>query len=472
MDMKNLMRMGFASALLLSITACSSDNIVDSMQETSAEGAYLSLAIELPNATGNQRAIDESGDKNTGTEAEQKISNLTVLVYDENGGNAQTISYKGNQLVPNAPNAIEPNKTTVYALPVFKVNSIGKKKVVVLVNPLNNKFEQEATAKLDFMKTAQTWTKEEVAAISTENQFMMTNVNRSENSDGAVVVDVKADNGKNNPAVIQVAVERVVAKIEDNSMKYDLNIEGESGDTVTFTEVALINGNTKFFPIMQVQNNKDGNGQNDYVVDPNFSNQSADTGKEFYANSFTSFPTVDGTLVKSLSKDKRACFYTLENTMTASEQMNAYTTGLYYKAVYQLKDADKGDNIYQYGGKLYTWSNFQKEATANGVSLDNLTDDSSQEEFEKISVKKYVGGVCYYPYWIRHVGKVDGNMTPMEFAVVRNNYYQVKINSVKSIGDHKPITPNPTTPDELQESYLNITVKVMPWIVRQNDIDF
>lgn len=31
MDMKNLMRMGFASALLLSITACSSDNIVDSM---------------------------------------------------------------------------------------------------------------------------------------------------------------------------------------------------------------------------------------------------------------------------------------------------------------------------------------------------------------------------------------------------------------------------------------------------------
>lgn len=63
-------------------------------------------------------------------------------------------------------------------------------------------------------------------------------------------------------------------------------------------------------------------------------------------------------------------------------------------------------------------------------------------------------------------------MGPMEFAVVRNNYYQMEINSVKGIGDYKPIDPNPETPDEEVDSYLDVKVKVLPWIVRKNKIDF
>ena len=469
--MKILKKMYFAGALLIAMTACSNEEVLDALPEDSKENVYMSLAIEMPNAHGYTRSIDEGKNQHAGTSGEQKISNLMVLIYDENGKNAQTVSYEADKLVPNAPNPIDPNKTIIYTLPAFKVSTPGKKKVVVLVNPMDKKFDA-ALSDMAFIKQVQTLKSEEVAAISTENQFMMTNVNRSENSDGAVDVEVTAKNGKNNPAVIQVAVERVVAKIEDTSKSYEFAIEGGSGDKVTFTDVALINGNTKFFPIMQIKGNQAGGDKNDYVVDPNFEGQTEATKQDFYANSFTSFPVVDGKLAKSLSTEPRACFYTLENTMIATEQMNAYTTGLYYKAVYHLKSAPEGGNIYQYGGKLYTWEGFQKEAAANGVKLGDLTDNSSQEDFEKIAVKKYEKGVCYYPYWIRHVGTVDGKLTPMEFAVVRNNYYQVNINTVKSIGDHKPVTPNPTTPDELQESYLTVTVKVMPWIVRENKIDF
>lgn len=470
--MKILKKMYFAGALLIAMTACSNEEGLDALPEDSKENVYMSLAIEMPNAHGYTRSINEGENQYAGTIGEQTISKLTILVYDEAGKDVQKITCNGSDLVPGAPNLIDPNKTTIiYTLPAFKVSTPGKKKVVVLVNPMDKKFDT-ALSDIAFIKQVQTLNLEEVAAISKDGSFLMTNVNRDANTDGAVDVEVTAKNGKNNPAVIQVAVERVVAKIEDTSKSYEFTLEGGSGDKVTFTEVALINGNTKFFPIMQIKGNQAGGGKNDYVVDPNFEGQTPETNKDFYANDFTSFPVADGKLAKSLSTETPACFYTLENTMTATEQLNAYTTGLYYKAVYHLKDAAKESNIYQYAGKLYTWDGFQKEAAANGIILGNLNDQSSQEDFDKIAVKKYEKGVCYYPYWIRHVGSVDGTLTPMEFAVVRNNYYQVNINTVKSIGDHKPVTPNPTTPDELQESYLTVTVKVMPWIVRKNNIDF
>ncbi|EJW94799.1 hypothetical protein EVA_17098 [gut metagenome] len=60
----------------------------------------------------------------------------------------------------------------------------------------------------------------------------------------------------------------------------------------------------------------------------------------------------------------------------------------------------------------------------------------------------------------------------MEFAVVRNNYYKMSIKSVKEIGEHKPVNPDPTVPDATDKGYLDVKVKVLPWTVRDNKIDF
>ena len=103
-------------------------------------------------------------------------------------------------------------------------------------------------------------------------------------------------------------------------------------------------------------------------------------------------------------------------------------------------------------------------------------------------------------------------MGTMEFAIVRNNIYKLSINSVAQIGnttsgtpgapnpskpgegekDNDPKNPNPeipgtvvpdpepttpptpiipTTPDESTDSYLNVTIEVLSWTVRNNDID-
>ena len=63
-------------------------------------------------------------------------------------------------------------------------------------------------------------------------------------------------------------------------------------------------------------------------------------------------------------------------------------------------------------------------------------------------------------------------MGAMEFAVVRNNHYQMVIKSVSGIGENVPTNPETTDPDEEADSFLDVKMKVLPWVVRVNNIDF
>lgn len=488
MEFRKLMFAGLALSMMV---ACSQDDeLANGTNGTGTEGdAYMSLSIEMPNTGNTTRAIDESGEKHEGTAEEQKITNLLLLVYNANKGDELQYShiYNAVDLRPQAPNPGD-DKSTIYTITPFQIES-GKKKVVV-VNPLDGKFTDKST--LDLMRNEMKLSQDEISKLSTGNHFMMTNANSLANQnqqgeeiadkqdglsngdyyqDGSVAVDVQGT--KNNPTSVTVSVERVVAKMEDQTANYSIKVNGKE-DVVHFEKVALINGNTKFFPIKKIR--EQGDRTNDYVVDPNFEKQTEETINDFYSNKFENAFNVqngENIVAKDLSTENRASFYTLENTMIAAEQKNAYTTGLYYRATYELKGKDKGTNIYQYGNTLYDFAGLQEAAKQLGLNLNSLTDESSQAQFYAIGVTKYEKGRCYYTYWIRHIDNQNNTeMGPMEFAVVRNNYYQMEINSVKGIGDYKPIDPNPETPDEEVDSYLDVKVKVLPWIVRKNKIDF
>lgn len=489
MEFRKLMFAGLALSMMV---ACSqNEELANGTNGTGTEGdAYMALSIEMPNTGNTTRAIDESGEKHEGTTGEQQITNLLLLVYDVNDGSQLQYShlYNSTDLRPQAPTPSN-DKSTVYTITPFQIES-GKKKVVVVVNPLDGKFTAQSTLSLmrDEMKLSQ----EEIAKLSEDNHFMMTNANSLANQnqqgeeiadkqdglnngdyyqDGSVAVDVQGT--KNNPTSVTVSVERVVAKMEDKTANYSIKVNRKE-DIVHFEKVALINGNTKFFPIKKIR--EQGDRTNDYVVDPNFEQQTEKTINDFYSNKFEdafNAQNGEGIVTKDLSTENRASFYTLENTMIAKEQKNAYTTGLYYQATYELSGKDKGTNIYQYGNTLYDFAELQEAAKQLGLNLKDLTDNSSQEEFYVIGVTKYEKGRCYYTYWIRHIDNQNNTeMGPMEFAVVRNNYYQMEINSVKGIGDYKPVDPNPETPDEFVDSYLDVKVKVLPWTIRNNKIDF
>ena len=88
------------------------------------------------------------------------------------------------------------------------------------------------------------------------------------------------------------------------------------------------------------------------------------------------------------------------------------------------------------------------------------------------------GYYCYYFYWVRHNDNVNnGIMGPMEFAVVRNNVYKLAVTKIDRLGhprisDNDPDPVDPEDPDDKGDVYLTLSVEVLPWVVRVNNIEF
>lgn len=62
-------------------------------------------------------------------------------------------------------------------------------------------------------------------------------------------------------------------------------------------------------------------------------------------------------------------------------------------------------------------------------------------------------------------------MGVMEFAIVRNNVYQLQVSGIKDLGDPLPFTPgkdDPNNPDKNTEIYIVIKLYVRNWVVRSN----
>lgn len=81
-------------------------------------------------------------------------------------------------------------------------------------------------------------------------------------------------------------------------------------------------------------------------------------------------------------------------------------------------------------------------------------------------------GQSYHKFWIRHDdNNNDNKMAVMEFAIVRNNVYQLYVTGVNGLGDPLPYTPgkdDPGTPDENNEVTIDVTIFVKDWVKRKN----
>ena len=85
------------------------------------------------------------------------------------------------------------------------------------------------------------------------------------------------------------------------------------------------------------------------------------------------------------------------------------------------------------------------------------------------SVKTYTNGECYYPYWIRHANNNKANeMGIMEFAIVRNNIYDLTVESISGFGLSGTDKPDPTTPIEEDSFFMKVNLFVRNWVVRSN----
>lgn len=115
------------------------------------------------------------------------------------------------------------------------------------------------------------------------------------------------------------------------------------------------------------------------------------------------------------------------------------------------------------------------------VSDDALVDATSAENnstFKIIRPDESGTYYLYYVYYNRHNDNGNNSvMAPMEFATVRNNVYKLSVTKVTDFGhtnDPKddPDPEDPDDPDESPKTYFQVSCRVLPWIVRINNIPF
>ncbi len=111
------------------------------------------------------------------------------------------------------------------------------------------------------------------------------------------------------------------------------------------------------------------------------------------------------------------------------------------------------------------WSAFCEEEKIDGADPAVLAG--------RYGVAYYKGGTCYYKFWIRHAdNREPKGMGVMEFAIVRNNVYQVEVTGVGALGDPLPFTPGKDDPDrpdeEPEKAKVEARIYVKDWVLRRN----
>ena len=107
-------------------------------------------------------------------------------------------------------------------------------------------------------------------------------------------------------------------------------------------------------------------------------------------------------------------------------------------------------------------------------TVDTSTDpdaytESSKSLYDNWNISYYKGGVCYFPYWIRHEDNgIQSLAGPMEFSIVRNNVYQVGVQGVNALGYPLPFTTPGDTPVEEENVFLQVQIYVKDWTLRKN----
>lgn len=144
-----------------------------------------------------------------------------------------------------------------------------------------------------------------------------------------------------------------------------------------------------------------------------------------------------------------------------------------------------------------------KEATLKGKTAAGATEDTFTgtftTDFNKAlpNIVRYKGGVAYYAVRIKHFGDSDtpwnkdgqdvkpgGNSliypNPSagasdgwflgRYGVVRNNWYDISVNSIQTLGD-ATIPAFTNDPDDVLENYISVSINVLSWSKHTQDAD-
>lgn len=302
------------------------------------------------------------------------------------------------------------------------------------------------------------------------------------------------------------------------------NVDGLSDDytniwTNTDTPAGSNGANTQRF----VDNNKDTKAKRVYWgKDPNYDNTAAD--KTALNAEFNNVANKDVTAEPTTS------LYCLENTFNLANMKQGQTTRVVFKAKYIPNGIAENTNFYKIGKNTAIWNedNLVKEIKAavasvvKGATIDNTTVkldkitaagthyitadniivktsetetatiDKDQitaintqlglNESKKVGISTYAGGESYYIARIKHFGDDltkwksgtygENNLEYLgRYGVLRNNWYVLTVQSVSGPGYPSVPEVKPNTPDDEDDNYINVSVKILDWAKRSQNVD-
>lgn len=102
----------------------------------------------------------------------------------------------------------------------------------------------------------------------------------------------------------------------------------------------------------------------------------------------------------------------------------------------------------------------------------------------EVGLSTFAGGVSYYIARVKHFGDdltkwEAGNDTYGSnninwlgrYGVLRNNWYELSVHSVSGPGYPDVPKVNPTDPDDVNDQYINVEVKILKWAKRSQKVD-
>lgn len=149
-------------------------------------------------------------------------------------------------------------------------------------------------------------------------------------------------------------------------------------------------------------------------------------------------------------------------------------------------DLSKGTNISGKAGQhLIEAANitYSGEAASSQVTDDNVDKINKKLGLSaETGISTYLNGEAYYIARIKHFnemtpwtpGKPYGtdNATYLgRYGVLRNNWYELSVNKVSGLGYPDVPEVKPTLPDDENDQYISVSVKILSWAKRSQDVD-
>lgn len=110
-----------------------------------------------------------------------------------------------------------------------------------------------------------------------------------------------------------------------------------------------------------------------------------------------------------------------------------------------------------------------------------LTDGAGRPE-AMVGINTYLNGVTYYIARVKHFGSLtpwssgesygtDNVKYLGRYGMLRNNWYELKVGNVYGPGYPGVPPVDPTLPDDENEKYLSVSVKILSWAKRSQKVD-